>query len=159
MSNRGGNFDIYTMKHNGKGVVQLTTDPAADQFPSWSADGAKIAFTSTRDGNAEIYVMNADGSDQTRLTSSPSYDENPVFSPDGSKIAFDSTRDAPISCPGNVLATACVPYTEIYVMDADGSNVVRLTSSPGLDRFPIVSPDGTKIAFTSGRDGNTEISS
>ena len=40
---------------------------------------------------------------------------------------------------------------------ADGSNVVRLTSSQGLDRFPIFSPDGTKIAFTSNRDGNTEI--
>ena len=42
-------------------------------------------------------------------------------------------------------------------MDADGSNVVRLTTSPALDRFPIFSPDGTKIAFTSNRDGNTEI--
>jgi Tol biopolymer transport system component len=157
MSNRGGNFHIYTVKQNGKDIDQLTTDPGADQFPSWSPDGSKIAFTSTRDGNAEIYLMNADGSDQARLTSNPSYDENPVFSPDGSKVAFDSTRDAPVSCPGSVLAAVCVPYTEVYAMDFDGSNVVRLTSSPGLDRFPIFSPDGTKIAFTSSRDGNTEI--
>ena len=53
MSNRDGNFDIYTVKQNGKDVVQLTTDPAADQFPSWSADGSKITFTGIRDDNAE----------------------------------------------------------------------------------------------------------
>ncbi len=157
MSNRPGNFDIYTVKQNGKDVVQLTTDSASDLFPSWSADGSKIVFTSTRDGNTEIYVMNADGSGQTRLTSNTSFEENPVFSPDGSKIAFASTHDAPISCPGTALPASCVPYTEIYVMNADGSNVVRLTTNWALDRFPIFSPDGSKIAFTSNRDGNTEI--
>ena len=156
-SNRGGNFDIYTVKQNGKDVVQLTTDPAIDQFPTWSADGSKIVFTSTRDGNAEVYEMNADGSGQTRLTSNRGFDENPVFSPNGSMIAFASTRDAPIACPGDRLPTACVPYSEIYVMDADGSNLVRLTTNSTLDRFPMISPDGSTIAFTANRDGNTEI--
>src|SRR6266511_3929539 len=157
MSDRGGNWDIYTVKQNGKDVVQLTGDPAADQFPSWSADGSQIAFTSTRDGNAEIYVMNADGSGQTRLTFDTSFDENPVFSPDGSGIAFASTRDAPTACPGDRLPLACLPYTEIYVMNADGSNLVRLTTNSALDRMPMFSPDGSKIAFTSNRDGTTEI--
>jgi len=158
MSDRSGNWDIYTVKPNGKDTVQLTDDPAADQFPSWSADRSKIVFTSTRDGNAEIYVMNADGSEQTRLTFDTSFDENPVFSPDGSKIAFASTRDAPPGfCPGTGFPLACVPYTEIYVMDADGTKIVRLTTNSALDRFPMFSPDGSKIAFTSNRDSNTEI--
>jgi Tol biopolymer transport system component len=157
MSNRTGNFDIYTVKQNGQAVVQLTTHPAADQFPSWSADGMKIAFTSLRDGNGEIYVMNADGSSQERVTDNSFYDEGPVFSPDGTKIAFASTRDAPIACPSTFRNAACTPYTEVYVMNADGSNVTRLTNNSSLDLFPMFSPDGTKIAFTSGRDGNTEI--
>ena len=59
-----------------------------------------------------------------------------------SKIAFDSDRD------GN---------REIYVMDADGSNPVRLTSNATSDRRPAWSPDGSKIAFMSDRDGNLEI--
>src|SRR5262245_48175463 len=119
MSNRTGNFDIYTAKQNGQDVVQLTTQPAADLFPTWSADGAKIAFTSLRDGNGEIYVMNADGSGQQRITHNSSYDESPVFSPDGTKIAFASNMDAPIPCPGTARTLACEPYTEIYVVNVD----------------------------------------
>ena len=156
MSNRAGNFDIYVTKQNGQDAVQLTTHAAADQFPSWSADGTKIVFTSLRDGNGEIYVMNADGSDQHRVTSNSSYDESPVFSPDGTKIAFASNMDAPIACPGTARTAACAPYTEIYVMDRDGSNV-RRTDNAVLDVFPMFSPDGTKIAFNSPRDGNTEL--
>jgi Tol biopolymer transport system component len=68
MSNRDGDLDIYTMKQNGQDVVQLTNDPAADQFPSWSSDGSKIAFTRTVAGKLAIVVMNADGSGQTQVT-------------------------------------------------------------------------------------------
>lgn len=65
--------------------------------------------------------------------------ESPVVN---GKIAFTSNRD------GNY---------EIYVMDADGTNPTRLTTSPGNDTFPAFSSDGTKIAFHSTRDGNGEI--
>ncbi len=58
------------------------------------------------------------------------------------RIAFHSDRD------GN---------PEIYVMDADGSNVTRLTNDPADDGFPTWSPDGSRIAFFSDRDGNPEI--
>ena len=62
--------------------------------------------------------------------------------PDGSKIAFLSERD------GN---------SEIYVMDVDGTDAVRLTTSPAPDVSPAWSPDGNSIAFASQRDGNYEI--
>ena len=52
---------------------------AWDQFPSFSADGSKIAFASDRDGDYEIYVMNSDGSGQTNLTNNAAGDSDPSF--------------------------------------------------------------------------------
>ena len=130
---RDGNYEIYVMNADGSGQTRLTNNPADDDYPAWSPDGTKIAFTSDRDGNDEIYVMNADGSGQTRLTNNPADDQYPAWSPDGKKIAFDSDRD------GNY---------EIYVMNADGSGQTQLTNNPANDKYPAWSPDGKKIAFT-----------
>jgi len=90
----------------------------------------------------EISIMNSDGS-IVPLTNNTTLDAYPAWSPDGQKIAFSSNRD------GN---------TEIYVMNQDGSNVVRLTNTANAtERGPRWSPDGTKIVFESNRDGDTEI--
>jgi len=138
VSNRDGNFEIYSMDSSGNNQTRLTFDTHIDGSPVWSPDHSKIAFTTTRTGALDIFVMNADGSNQTRLTSSGLINDGPSWSPDGTKIAFWSTRD------GNA---------EIYVMDADGQNPRRLTSHKRSDTQPSWSPDGSKIAFVSNRDG------
>ena len=51
-----------------------------DGYPTWSADGARIAFHTRRDGNWEIYIMQADGSNQVNLTNNPAYDSMPHWS-------------------------------------------------------------------------------
>lgn len=65
-----------------------------------------------------------------------------AFSAPAGKIAFTSTRD------GNA---------EVYVMDADGSDLVRLTNNKASDDQPAVSPDGKSVVFVSNRDGNHEL--
>ena len=146
---------IYIMNAEPGSIPTQLTGQGVNQEPSFSGDGGKIAFTSNRDGNVEIYVMNADGSNQTRLTNDPASFNNsrPSFSPDSSKIAFASTRSfTSIRQPEG-------GTTEIYLMNADGSNPTRLTNF-GSAFQPSFSADGTKIAFVSdgpSRDGNYEI--
>ena len=65
------------MNANGSSKTRLTNSPGRDASPNWSADGAKIAFSSGRDGNVELYVMNANGTSQTRVTNHPSIDATP----------------------------------------------------------------------------------
>lgn len=145
--NPEGDSEIYVIRPNGTGLRQLTRNAGDDGDPSWSPDGRQIVFASTRDqvlfpGDdfpvGEIYVMRADGSQQTRLTNDQADDYYPEWSPDGRRIVFNSNRH-----------DVNQPHLSIYVMDADGTNVTRVTSAPPQtdDWRPSWSPDGSQIAF------------
>ncbi len=111
-----------------------------------------------------IYTVRANGTGLRQLTSFQTSgfsfggdglilsDDHPSFSPTGSHIVFTSNRDAE-----NLSVPVFEQDFEIYRMTATGSNVVRLTDSPGVDTEPVYSPDGTKIAFASARSGNLDI--
>jgi TolB protein len=130
----------------------------------WSPDGTKIAFIShgKENGEGDIYVMNADGSGQTNLTNNPANDLSPTWSPDGTKILFarqSATQRGDVTAGGDWVGG------DVYVMNADGSRQTRLTRHPvhpnpahypsGSPR-PKWSPDGTKIAFISDREGKAD---
>ncbi len=69
-------------------------------------------------------------------------DKYPYWSPDGTQIVFQSDRSGPI---------------QLWIMNADGSDLRRVTHSNGNDENPIWTPDGRYIVFASDRDGNQEI--
>ena len=145
-SNRPGSagYDIYSANADLTGVVRLTTTPGADTDPSLSPDGTRIAFTGS--GGTEIWTMRIDGTGLTRLTSNSFVDQTPAWSPDGASIAFASNRVGGAA-------------TEIYVMDANGTNARRLTTTTNNieDNYPAWSPDGARIVFTSVRTGAGDL--
>ena len=129
---------VYVMDSDGSNVQRLTHTPVrrgGSFAPEWSPDGQKIVFDSTRDGNFEIYVMDADGSNVQRLTHNDKVDARPTWSPDGQRIVFHSSRDSSSDQPP-YLEPAVFLNFEIYVMDADGGNVERLTSNNHFDGHP-----------------------
>jgi Tol biopolymer transport system component len=134
LTDRTGNYEIFSMDERGKHPVNLTNDAAPDAAPARSYDGLKIAYAHEGD----IFTMNADGSAKTRITHSEAVDDRPTWSPDGSKIAFERS-----TAPSFGLV--------MYVVNADGSNEVQITHpEPSEDVNPTWSPGGQKIAFVRG---------
>jgi Tol biopolymer transport system component len=146
-----GGGDLFAIKADGSGQVDLTNTRGSEEFGSaWSPDGMRIAFARTRllpDGLplANLFVMRGDGSQQTQLTSFTTSDEQPAdftWTPDGSSIIF-------------VRLFGFAP-AEVWAMNPDGSNQRRLFAPTsdwnGLD----VSPDGQKIVYSHHLDGTND---
>ncbi len=158
-SNRDGNDEIYVMNADGSGQTNLTNHFAYDDYPSWLPDGRHIAFLSDRKYDFPrfgSYIMNTDGSGVSLLMSHSNHDEmeSMTWSPDGKRIAFESSRD---DSDSNCMAASGECNTEIYVMNAGGSGLIRLTDHPARDIDPTWSPDGRWIAFASNREAAFDI--
>ena len=178
---------IWTVGADGTGVDELSTDMAAtDSLPTWSPDGSQIAFMSTRTGGREIWSANPDGSGAARLTiganASPDFFAFPEWSPDGAQILYIAgsptdiwIMDANGSNPQNLTQSTMhdevnprwlmngsriiferrgQPSTSIYAMNPDGTGQSLLVENASS---PEVSPDGTRMAWVSERDGNAEV--
>jgi len=149
-SNRSGNYDIYIMNADGSGVQNITSNAIGDDLhPTWSPDGNWIAFSTDRDGNREIYSIQVGGPGIHNLTNSAdSEDYQPHWFESGGIlfgnefIVFTSEQD------GN---------PEIFRMNPDGSDQVRLTDNPAADHSPNGSSQGDQIVFVTERDGNPEV--
>src|SRR5262249_44773165 len=132
-----GNGTVVVMNADGSRQRALTN--GID--PVWSPDGRKIAFAAhSRDGYRDIYVINADGSGLRHLTHTPGKKEDlfPSWSPDGRTIAFARYRVSGFDDTQG----------DIYLINADGSGLRRLTRTRDSEDDPAWSPDGHWIAYT-----------
>ncbi len=180
-STRDGNTDIYLVRPDGGGLARLTTHLGIDAGPRWNPDSESLTFQSNRDGAFKVYrlelqtreimlidipgfgsvrpimdpsgqlllasvagethrqimLMHSDGSEPRRLVDEETYNSFPVWSPDASRVAF---------------ACEVEGDRELFVINADGTSKVRLTSVPGMDIPQGFSPDGKTILFHSDRD-------
>jgi Tol biopolymer transport system component len=142
-SDRGGNYDIYTMNAAGRDLRRITTNPGKDAFPSWSPNGRTLAFASNRTGDWQIYTTNANGSGHlVQVTHRAGVDSLPVWSPDGARLAFDAPRNG---------------RYQICLVPTAGGKITVLTSGAARNVQPAWSPDGSRIAFTSNRSGSFDI--
>jgi Tol biopolymer transport system component len=146
-NNPGCSSELWTIQPDGTRLRRLTSDGFGKFDPAWSPDGSRIAFARTsargecRHCNVEIYVVARDGSNPRRISGSRHEPDpiasSPTWSADGQWIAFSLT----VSDPGG-----------IFIARADGSgSVAQVTHFRSDD--PSWSPDGTRIAFTSEREG------
>ena len=140
----------------------MLTDGGENAEAYWSWDGRRLIFQARR-GTQEcdrIRVMNADGTDE-RLLARHGANTCAYFLRDDQRIVFSSTRTAGQECPARPDHSQGYVWPvhesyEIYSARSDGSDVQRLTHSPGYDAEATVSPDG-RILFTSVRDGDLDI--
>ena len=147
-------FDIFVADLEGNITAQLTNEPGYDAEATVSPKGDKIVFTSDRSGDLELYTMNLDGTDVKQITDELGYDGGAFFSPDGSKLIFRASRPKTpeaIKEYKDLLAEGLVEPTdmELFICNADGSNLKQLTFLGNANWSPFFHPSGNKILFSS----------
>jgi len=144
VSRQGGVNQIYIIDAKGGTPEKLTSGPSNKNNPSPSPDGRKIAYTveEGEGGKEQIYIMNIDGTNSHNISQNEFDERYPSWSPDRTKIIFCSTRGGDKDEDGN-------PVHQIWTMNIDGSNPVRLTFGDRSDFAPSYSPNGQHIVFQS----------
>jgi TolB protein len=141
VSNRAGILkEIYLYTFDMAAPQKLTSEQSLVVAPSWTGNGRSVLFTSYRDHQPSLFQVDVASRSVGRVASG--HWVAGAWSPDGSKLA--AVREE----GGN---------TDIYLLDAGGRVLERLTDHWGIDVSPAWSPDGSRIAFCSSRSGSPQI--
>jgi len=145
---------LRTASPRGVDVQESAVNTATeDSAPVWSPDGRQVAYVSDSsfswedEGDRDLFVSDPMGQGLRRLTSTPELESSPTWSPNGARLAFTVVRGL----------DAAQPVSEIWVMNADGTNRHRVSGAGASDYNPSWSPSGGRIAFASDRTGSREI--
>ena len=147
-SNHDGSLELYVMRQDGTGIVQLTNVPAFDggriSEAMIAGSGNRVAFVADTDPlgtnpdrQSQVFVIDRDGTGLRQLTSDPPC----VFceisiSDDGNRIVFLSSGDLP-------------GHSQVFGIQADGTGVRQITQLQGYANYPRLSGDGSSVAFLS----------
>jgi len=146
-------YELFIADLNGNIRQQLTDNEFYDAEATVSPQGDKIVFTSTRNGDLDLYTMDIDGTNIQQITDVPGYDGGAFFSPDGSKLIFRASRPEgeELEDYRNLLKEGLIRpgALELFVCDADGSNLKRITDLGQANWAPFFHPSGEKIIFAS----------
>ena len=131
--------EVYISDYDGERQQRVTVGKTLNVFPRWSPNGRSIAYTSYRRGTPNIFVSNIYEATMEEVTKGTAENWLPAWSPDGSKFCFASPREGK-------------GYTNLYMVNRDGSGLLKLTDHPSINTSPTWSPSGTQIAFVSDQD-------
>jgi tricorn protease-like protein len=155
-STRGGHPNLYVMHADGSHITQLTRTAGYDGAAVFSPDGRQILYQSDRDASHLMQIFVADlsfdsGGEITgiigeRQLTSEDNNSNPAWNPDGLHIVYSTSRQGRNNY-------------EIYLMNKLGRRKTRITFFAGADLFPVFSPDGKYLLWSSkrSRDGTVQV--
>lgn len=145
-----GNAQLYVMNADGTGARQLTNAPNCyNGGPFFSPDGTKVVFRADRKekDRLQLYVINADGTGERALTDNDKWVYwAPYWYKDGKHIIYTAADHSDEKSR---------PNYDLYWMNIETGKTTRITYAPGADVLPVFSPDGTKVMWTSSRDGRS----
>ena len=143
-TSRPGNWDIYLFAAASEKPRRLTSDPGLEYGATVSPDGRWLVFTSERRGNPDLYALDLKASAEPRLLiDSGALEDQATFSFDGNSLVFVSTAGG----NADIYQMQFLPDRTVAMSDARA-----LVRHPAADLRPALSPDGTKLAFSSDRD-------
>ncbi|MGF1448794.1 MAG: biopolymer transporter Tol [Opitutales bacterium] len=138
-----GKAEVFRSDLFFQGVRQVTRDSSIALTPRWSPDGRNLLYTSYhRSGFPDIFKVNLETGRREVFAAYKGTNQGAAFSPDGRFVAMV------LSAPGN---------PELYVAQATGQNLKRITENAAIEQSPTWSPDGQRIAFVSDRLGGPQL--
>ena len=164
-SMRDGDLDVYAMNIDGTHLTRLTREIGYDGGAFFSPDSKRIVYRAyhpqtdeevkayrdllahnlVEPSNLEIFIMNADGSKQTQVTHNGRSNFAPFFLPDGTRIIYSSNLSTPADHQGR-------PSFHLHVIREDGTQPEQITFNGHFNSFPMFSPDGKHVVWSSDRN-------
>jgi TolB protein len=139
----GGRYTLRVADSDGEGGQVALNSPEPIISPAWSPDGRELAYVSFESQKAVIYAQEVLSGKRRPIANFRGTNSAPAWSPDGGTLAATLSREG---------------GSQLFLMDRNGGNVRRLTTSQAIDTEPVFDlPDGKRIYFVSDRGGGPQV--